>query len=158
MKKALLLVILFLACGSAFAFTGPVTRVSDGDTITVLSPAGETVKVRLYGIDTPESQQTFGSQATRFTSGKVLHKTVRIVEKDIDRYGRSVALVYTESGELLNEKLVENGLAWVYDRYCKIDECDTWTAMQDSARSSRAGMWQDPEIIAPWEYRKSKKK
>jgi len=157
-KRVFLALLMILVCGSAFAFTGPVTRVSDGDTITVQSPSGDHVKVRLYGIDTPESQQTFGSQATRFTKSKVMHRTVRIVEKDVDRYGRSVALVYTEDGELLNQQLVENGLAWVYDRYCKIDQCSSWVAMQDSARGNKVGMWQDPEIIAPWDFRKSKKK
>lgn len=157
MRKFILFAALFFACTSVHAFVGSVTRVSDGDTIVVTNPAGESVKVRLYGIDTPESRQTFGPQSTRFTANKVLHKTVRIVEKDVDRYGRSVALVYTEDGELLNEKLVETGMAWVYVRYCKIDQCSSWIAMQDSAKNGKVGMWQDPEIIAPWDYRKKKK-
>ena len=158
MKKMILIMAMSIIASSALAFTGPVTRVSDGDTIIVQSPSGESIKVRLYGIDTPESQQTFGSQATRFTANKVLHKTVQIVEKDVDRYGRSVALVYTEDGELLNEQLVENGLAWVYDRYCKIDQCSSWADMQDSAMGGQVGMWQDSEIVAPWDFRKSRRK
>jgi endonuclease YncB( thermonuclease family) len=158
MKKIVFLATILLIANTAFAFTGSVTRVSDGDTIVVQREDGSTVKVRLYGIDTPESKQVFGPQATRFTAGKVLHDVVKIVEKDVDRYGRSVALVYTQDGGLLNEDLVDNGFAWVYDRYCKIDECQDWSKMQQSAKSFRKGMWQDPEIVAPWDFRKSKRK
>lgn len=157
MKKLVFLATFLLITSAAFAFTGSVTRVSDGDTIVVQREDGSTAKVRLYGIDTPESKQAFGPQATRFTAGKVLHSVVNVVEKDVDRYGRIVGLVYTADGDILNEELVNNGFAWVYNRYCKIDECHGWATLQQAAMSSKKGMWQDPEIIAPWDYRKSKR-
>lgn len=139
------------------AFTGTVVRISDGDTIVVQGATGAPVKVRLYGVDTPESKQVFGSQASRFTAQQVLHKDVRIDKRDVDRYGRVVAIVYAENGEILNEKLVENGHAWVYEKYCDIDECNAWKEKQDAAMANKKGLWQDPDPIAPWDYRKSKR-
>lgn len=158
MIRGLIVVVCFLAFAQiSLAFTVTVVRVSDGDTIVVQDPAGTISKVRLYGVDTPESKQVFGSQATRFTSQRVLHKQVRIDKRDVDRYGRIVAIVYSENGDILNEKLVENGHAWVYEKYCDIDACDAWKEKQRSAMVSKKGLWQDPSPIAPWDYRKSKR-
>lgn len=157
MKIFLFLIMLTAIASSAAAFTGTVVRVSDGDTIVVQGAIGDPVKVRLYGVDTPESKQVFGTQATRYTAQQVLHKDVRVDKRDIDRYGRVVAIVYAENGEILNEKLVENGHAWVYEMYCDIDECDAWKEKQDVAMAHKKGLWQDPAPIAPWDYRKSKR-
>lgn len=157
MKKIFLAILLIAITNPVMAFTAIVERVSDGDTIVVKNTDGESSKIRLYGVDTPESKQLFGSQATRFTSGAVLHKTVKIQKVDVDRYGRIVAIVYTENGEILNEKLVENGHAWVYEKYCDIEKCDAWKEKQDVAMAQQKGLWQDSDPIAPWVYRKSKR-
>jgi endonuclease YncB( thermonuclease family) len=157
MKKIVFLVGILL-CTSTFAiaFTGAVVRVSDGDTI-VVDRAGEQVRVRLYGIDTPEKKQVFGTQATRYVSKRVLHKTVRVEEMDVDRYGRTVAIVYDEDPRSLNERLVRDGLAWVYTRYCRSPECDGWASLQQAASAGGVGLWQDPGAIPPWEWRKARR-
>lgn len=85
----------------------------------------EIVTIRLYGIDSPESNQPYGSQAMSFTKSKVDKNQVRIVPKDTDAYGRTVALVYKDN-MLLNKELVDKGYAWVYETYCNIDKCNTW--------------------------------
>ena len=72
------------------SFTGLVVGVTDGDTISVMRD-GETVRIRLEGIDTPESDQAFGSRASEFTSSRVLNKRVTVHVRDVDRYGRLVA-------------------------------------------------------------------
>lgn len=56
----------------------------DGDTIDV-EKDGRQVRVRLYGIDTPESKQWYGQNATTFTSAQVLGKTIDVKELYIDR-------------------------------------------------------------------------
>jgi len=66
--------------------------VADGDTITV-SRNAQRVKVRLYGIDTPEKSQYYGQNAKQFTSSQIMGKTVEVEEIDIDRYGRAVGIV-----------------------------------------------------------------
>lgn len=60
-----LLIILHLPT-PAWAWEGQVIRVTDGDTIVVINEDREQVRIRLYGIDAPESDQAFGDEATEF--------------------------------------------------------------------------------------------
>ena len=102
-------------CLAQGQFTGEVVGVADGDTISVLRD-GRAVRVRLQGVDCPENAQDFGTKAKQFTSSKVFGKTVTIMPRDIDRYGRTVATVMVD-GEDLGLALVRAGLAWHYTRY-----------------------------------------
>jgi len=132
-------------------WSGKVVGVADGDTITVLHN-GKGEKIRLYGIDTPERRQAFGKRAKQFTSSMVYGKTVGVETKDIDRYGRTVGLVYV-NGESLNEALVKNGYAWIYLHYCKEDFCKDWLALEGAARDRKVGLWSEPTPVPPWDFR-----
>lgn len=95
---------------AAEPYHGKVVGISDGDTIKVLHE-GTQVKIRLYGIDTPEKRQAFGNRAKQFTADRVFRKTVKVVPMDTDRYG--VALVQPlDAAVMLNEALVRHGYAW----------------------------------------------
>jgi micrococcal nuclease len=155
---ALSLIVVFLLnlpCLS-WAWSGKVVGVADGDTITVLRDK-EKVKIRLYGIDTPERGQAFSKKAKQFTSKLVYGKVVEVHRMDTDRYGRTVALVSVDK-QLLNKELVKAGLAWVYDRYCSEPICESWRIFQLRARMDKRGLWSDPERIPPWEFRRKKRK
>ena len=96
---------------------GKVVSVYDGDTITVLS--GNTQhKIRLEGIDTPESKQPFGNKAKQAMSGMVFGKQVKVVWKKKDRYGRTLGHVFLKdvSGNRINvnQQLIDEGLATRY--------------------------------------------
>ena len=109
--SCLMLVCLLSLPLTAYAWSGEVVGITDGDKITVLN--GKTlkdVKIRLYGIDTPERGQAFGKKAKQFTSGMVFGKVVEVHRMDTDRYGRTVALVSVDK-QLLNKELVKAGLA-----------------------------------------------
>jgi len=151
----LLLTFLILASASAYAWTGQVVAVTDGDTIKVLQDGRET-KVRLYGVDTPEKKQAFGQKAKGFTASLVAGRMVDVEPVDQDRYGRTVGLV-TVAGQSLNEELVKNGFAWVYQQYCRRGECSAWTKEELQARAARLGLWADPAPLPPWEWRRTKK-
>jgi micrococcal nuclease len=126
---------------------GKVVGVSDGDTITVLENRIQH-KIRLYGIDAPEGGQDFGNRAKKFVSDLVFGKQVRVVKMDIDRYDRVVGMVYV--GDVnVNEALVKNGLAWVYQRYCKISICPSWWALEAHARAAKTGLWSHPNPVPP---------
>ena len=56
MKKLIATISILLIATAAFAETYTVERVIDGDTIVVTTPEGKSEKVRLIGIDTPESK------------------------------------------------------------------------------------------------------
>lgn len=153
----LVLAFLFLAiAGNAFAWPGKVVSVTDGDTIKVLDPGGQQVKVRLYGIDSPEKKQSFGQVATKYTANMIAGKTVEIEEVDRDRYGRIVGIVLI-GGVNVNQELVSNGYAWVYHQYCRRPECQNWQSLEQEAQAKKIGLWADPKPIPPWEWRSKKR-
>lgn len=69
----------------AQTITGKVVGVSDGDTINVLQDRTQ-YKIRLYGIDCPESGQDFGNRAKKFVSDMVYGKQVQVIQKDSDGF------------------------------------------------------------------------
>jgi endonuclease YncB( thermonuclease family) len=144
-----------LAPSFCWSWQGKVVGISDGDTITVMRD-GKEVKIRLYGVDTPESSQYDGQNAKQFTSAQVFDKTVEVESIDTDRYGRTVGLV-TVGGVNLHRALVEYGYAWVYEQYCKRDFCNEWKKLEAQARDGKKGLWKNPKAQAPWEYRKNGK-
>lgn len=129
---------------------GKVVGVSDGDTITVLSN-NTPYKIRLSGIDCPEKSQAFGQQAKAFTSSLAFNQDVKIVSAGHDRYRRTIGEVFLSDGRNLNDLLLENGYAWWYQKYSH-DEYRH--ELQDSARKSKLGLWNNLDSEAPWDYRK----
>lgn len=136
------------------SFDGQVVGVSDGDTITVLNDQKQ-IKVRLYGVDCPESKQAFGTRARQFTSEQVFGKLVSVEVMDIDRYGRTVGIVTTPDGIVLNRELLMEGMAWLYPDYCKAPICGEWKQVETSTRQAKIGLWGDTSPTPPWEYRKA---
>lgn len=101
---------------------GHVTNVSDGDTIQVSDQLGTKVKVRLYGIDAPETAkgskpgQPHGMESHQALMAKVMGQDVRLEVLDIDKYRRLVALVW-RSRRNINLEMVSEGHAWAYRKY-----------------------------------------
>jgi len=160
-KRKVLSLILLLTLLSIFpclslAWSGKVIGIADGDTITVLRDK-EQVRIRLYGIDCPERYQAFSKKAKQFTSDMVFGKVVEVEPVDVDRYGRTVALV-TVFQRLVNEELVSAGFAWVYTHYCTQRICERWKVLEQEAREAERGLWGDPHAIPPWEFRRQERK
>jgi endonuclease YncB( thermonuclease family) len=107
------------AVSAADSFSGKVVGVSDGDTITVLRDRTP-VKIRLRGIDCPETGQDFGSRAKSITSELAFGKVVTVQPRRKDRYGRIVADVILPDGRTLNHELVRRGVAWWYRKVRRI--------------------------------------
>lgn len=151
-----LLATLFWACAEKkeAANMGEVVRIADGDTFTLLMAGNMQVKVRLHGIDCPERAQPYGTAARKALGDMLEEHRVRIEEQDRDRYGRSVAIAYTDDGLNINETLLKNGFAWHYTDYDKNPE---WDKLEASARNQRLGLWQEPNPTPPWEFRKVKR-
>ena len=76
----LAMVLLAFASWAAEPYQAKVIGISDGDTIKVLHE-GTQVRIRLYGIDTPEKRQAFGNKAKQFTADRVFGKTVTVIPK-----------------------------------------------------------------------------
>ena len=138
MRFFIILLCSLLLAVPAFAaqtLEGKVIKISDGDTITVLTDKREQVKVRLYGVDCPESRQAFGTRARQYTSGHVFGKRVRVEIMDTDHYGRTVGIVSTRDGKVLNRELLASGMAWLYTAYCKAPFCREWKKAENTAKT-----------------------
>jgi micrococcal nuclease len=140
---------------TAAAWSGKVVGVKDGDSVTVLHD-GRGEEIRLWGIDCPEKRQAYGTRAKQATSALAFGKVARVVPVDVDRYGRPVAFVWV--GDILvNERLIRQGLAWVYTRYCKRSVCGEWKRLEVETRAARRGLWAEPYPVPPWEFRRQEK-
>jgi endonuclease YncB( thermonuclease family) len=71
-----------------------VVGISDGDTLTLLTPDKRQVRVRLAEIDAPESRQPWGSRAQQALSALVFRQPVLVTVRETDRYGRTVGTVW----------------------------------------------------------------
>ena len=115
-----------------------VTRISDGDTIDIL-PAGEkrAIRVRVFGIDTPERGEPFASRARNHTRVLAFGKSVRVTGQSIDTYGRLVARVRIGEVDLATD-LLREGLACHYTRYSSDRD---YAEAQTAARARGVGFW-----------------
>jgi micrococcal nuclease len=130
-----------------------VVAVSDGDTITVLSADKQQIKIRLAGIDAPESSQAFGNRAKQALAEKVAGKTIEVVTQSKDPYGRTVADLYLE-GRWINLELVAEGWAWHYRQYSRDQRLADAEA---AARQAGMGLWADKDPIPPWGFRRGER-
>ncbi|QOR01946.1 thermonuclease family protein [Campylobacter sp. 2014D-0216] len=124
-----------------------ITRVIDGDTLEA-TYKDEKLKIRLFGIDAPESDQAYGKMATQFLSAIVLKKEVTLSVKDEDKYGRILAIVYLNDKDI-NQVMVKNGFAWAYEYYS-----DLYLDEQNYAKEHKKGLWVDEDPIEPYKWRK----
>lgn len=139
---------------TAQAWQAEVVSVSDGDSFRVKRDR-RVFKVRLYGIDSPEIEQTHG-RAARDLARQWLETGQQVEVKPMykDSYGRTVALVWA-GDKLVNEELVKSGAAWVYLRFCRSqDICQSMAALQDEARQGRRGLWQEERPEPPWQWKR----
>jgi endonuclease YncB( thermonuclease family) len=135
--------------------TGKVVSIADGDTITVLDSDNRQYRVRLKGIDAPESSQDYGQASKQNLSGMIFRKTVEVTYSKLDRYGRILGIVRLDRLEV-NLAQVAAGYAWFYREYQNEmtgDERIAYAAAEERARRERKGLWQQPNPVKPSEYR-----
>jgi micrococcal nuclease len=135
------------------AFAHQVIGIADGDTLTLLVDR-KPVKIRLANIDAPEKAQSWGSRSKQSLSDLCWGKDATYETQDVDRYGRTVAVVKC-GGVEVNRAQVERGMAWTYTRYNKDRSLP---ALQDKARQQGSGLWADGDrAVPPWEFRRAKR-
>jgi micrococcal nuclease len=156
MKKSslALALILLLLPSLSWAWSGRVVGVIDGDRITVLHDGKEEV-IRLWGIDCPEKGQDFGTKAKQATSRLVFGRIVEVEPVNVDRHGRTVAIV-TVGRTVVNEELIRQGLAWVDAQHCERPVCRDWEARQIAAQGEGLGLWADLHAVPSWQFRRRK--
>ncbi|KAL5101804.1 hypothetical protein RYX36_006131 [Vicia faba] len=110
-------------------------------------------RIRLRGIDAPESAMPYGKEA-KIELTKILQgKSLRVLVYGEDRYQRCVGDIYCNN-IFVQELMLKKGLAWHYTAYDKRPELETW---ETEARSKRVGLWASRNPEKPWEWRKNKR-
>ena len=122
----------------------------DGDTFEALTKEKTTERIRLHGIDCPERNQPFSLAAKNKLADLIFSKQIKFIRMDIDRYGRTVAMVFINH-ENVNESMLWAGLAWHFKRY---DQNPAWDALERAAARKRTGLWADAQPVPPWSWRK----
>ena len=141
---------------SAATLHGHVVSIADGDTLTILDAQYEQHRIRLQGIDAPESAQAFGKVSKHNLSSLVAGREVTVEYQKLDRYGRVVGKV-TVDGVDLDLEQVRAGLAWVYTDYegeLSQDDRIAYRTAEREARRLRLGLWADNTPTPPWVFRR----
>ena len=126
-------VLMFDVSAAQEVFVGKVSFVSDGDTLWVRPDSGSRPrKLRIDGIDAPEICQVGGEDSRDALAAYVLHRRVQVTVRRYDEYGRGLARIVFDKGDL-GAKMVRTGRAWSY----------RW-------RNSR-GPYSSEEVLARWE-------
>jgi endonuclease YncB( thermonuclease family) len=116
------------------ATTAQATRVIDGDTLQL----NDSTKIRLLGINTPESGQPYYEEAKAFL-GTLENQAIQIEPVQSDKYGRTLAYIF-HNKQNINEALLKNGLATLY-YYEKDSYYDTLKKAEEHARTNQIGLW-----------------
>jgi endonuclease YncB( thermonuclease family) len=130
------------------AIAARVERVVDGDTF-VAAIAGRSERVRLIGVDTPETVdpdrpvQPYGKEASSFAKRMLTHRTVRL-EGDVeprDRYGRLLAYVWLPDGTFWNALLAAEGYAQLITIPPDVSYAGLFRDLVGEARAANRGLW-----------------
>lgn len=150
------LVLLFLlSSAEAFSFGGEVVGVLEGSTIEVVR-LGKVERIRLHGLDCPEKGQPYGDDVKEAISALVFAMEVTVEPYGKDKYGRIMADVLLADGTNVNHSLVKEGRCW-WSRKSSPDNGEL-ERLEQEAREAKKGLWEDPEPIPPWEFRKTQRK
>ena len=132
-----------------------VASVIDGDTLEIRG-----VRIRLHGIDAPESRQLCrrssgdewrcGQQAALALSDRIGRRTINCSVRDVDRYDRAIA-VCRQGNQDLNRWLVSEGWAVAYRRYSR-----DYIRAEDQARSAGRNIWSG-QFVVPWDWRRGQR-
>jgi micrococcal nuclease len=143
-----------------------VARVVDGDTIDIQAPDEDkpVTRIRLWGVDTPETARVsgpnmhFGREAKDFAERTLEGRSVHIVlspKRTRGKYGRLLAYVFLErGGRMFNELLLEEGFAYADLRF-EHHYFRQFQSIEKRARKAGAGLWAEvtPEAMPPWKQR-----
>ena len=145
---------------------GTVTKVSDGDSIQITTPEQTNLKVRLYGIDAPETPkvnnrtgqinkpgQPYGQESRKVLSDKLMGKAVKVDIVEFDKYKRSVCMVWLDDRNI-NLEMIREGFAEVFIEYLKEPYKAEFLKVEREARAAKRKIWSLPDYERPREFRK----
>lgn len=140
-----------LAWAANPSLPGRVVHVSDGDSF-VLDVRGAHYRIDLAGIDAPEVNQPWGTDATRALQRLTGAFVVAEVSGNGDAQVYQARVVHRQRDVALD--LLHDGLAWSLMQSQPGDTSQhPYSAAEKQAREQRRGLWSDARPIPPWEWR-----
>jgi endonuclease YncB( thermonuclease family) len=161
LKNISLIAIIYIAIQSyitpAYAkntWSGIVTYVTDGDTLRIqpISSNGksDSRKIRIDGIDAPESCQLYGVKSTAALKKLLISKKVTVHSKRFDDYGREVAKITVDNVDV-GTWMVQNGHAWSYHyRF----SAGPYRLEEEAAIRAKLGLFADATAVEPKIFRR----
>lgn len=153
LRNLLLVLLIFnTSCNSQTTTAGyfRVTKVVDGDTFYIDDGTARGQRIRLIGIDAPETRKSsrkeigyYGKEASNYLSKVLKGNSIRL-EYDVtrkDRYGRTLAYAYLENGLFLNADLVKKGYAMTLTLPPNVKHAALFQKLQEEARTHKRGLW-----------------
>jgi endonuclease YncB( thermonuclease family) len=135
-------------------WSGVVTHITDGDTLWIQPNGAASIiaprKIRVDGIDAPESCQLYGAQSTAALKKLIALKTVTVQSKRFDDYGRDVAKITINNMDV-GSWMVRNGHAWSYHYR---HSAGPYRLEEEAATQSRLGLFVDSSAVEPRFFRR----
>ena len=141
------------ACSSHTTLRGYASKVTDGDTFTLVTADHQKHRIRLSEIDTPERKQNYGSTSTLALKSWLIGNQITVRYEEKDRYNRIIGDVSVNNHNI-NKWMVQHGHAWHYKKYSDSQELAN---LQASAQSARIGLFSAPSPTPPWTYRRQQR-
>lgn len=145
---------------------GTVTYVSSGDTIQLTTPNQTILKVRLYGIDAPETPkidyrtgrmnipgQPHGKESARALKNIILGGKVKLDIFEVDQYRQMVGVIWLENRNI-NLEMLRQGYAECHIEYLRQPYRKMFLDACREAKSAKRGIWSLPEYERPQEFRR----
>lgn len=140
-----------------------VVKVVDGDTLDINLPDGKykTTRIRLLGVDTPETVKPnapvmhYGTEASAFAKKTAMHQQVTILLDQIsptrDKFGRLLAYIKLPDGRILNEVLIKEGYGYADLRF-KHSFFKSYAQLMYKAQKNKIGLWKEVRFdqLPPW--------
>lgn len=130
-----------------------VTKVVDGDTFWIDDGSDKGLKIRLIGVNTPETVhprkpvEYYGREASDYVKSILTGSKVKLKfdVNRVDRYGRTLAYVYLKDGTFLNADLIKKGYGQAMTVPPNVKYSERFVELERKARKEKVGLWENQE-------------
>lgn len=146
-----LMISLFVGNAHCQTITGNAVTFYDGDTVNFRARSGRYYRVRLSGIDAPETRQTHGLVCKQLLKDALFAKTTTLNILGVDVYKRYIGFLSTPEIADVSLYMLVNGCAW--EMSAPLSLKTIYQNAEQGARNEQVGLWNEQFPIPPWQFR-----